>query len=55
MYRDLFDSMLHVGPSDMHMTWAPNDITNDFNKDKKGQSMWFFNFKNDLISNKYYF
>ena len=38
MYRGLFDGMLQVGLSDMHMTWAPNDIANDFNNDKKGHT-----------------
>ena len=45
MYRGLFDGMLHVGLSDMHMTWAPNDIANDFNNDKKGQNVQFMSNK----------
>ena len=55
MYRGLFDGV-----------WAPNEITNDFNKDDiKGHIQTFvkqtfvklrifLNFKKDMISNKYY-
>ena len=53
----LFDGMLYVGLSDiLYMTWAPNDIINDFNNDIKGYNKACVKpeFIEGLITNKYY-